>query len=590
MKKILSTAFTFADKTTKFFIKNDDLYIVLVSILIGVLAGYGNIFFRYLITICQDIFYGGSNEAMLYILQKQPFYKILFFPAIGGLLVGLIGTLFKSAKGHGIPDVIKAVILNKKIHPVVALTKTISSSITIGSGGSAGREGPIVQIGAAIGSGVGRLLKFSGNRLKAALACGAAGGLASTFNAPMGGAMFAAEIIVGEFTLTTFTPIIVSSVVATVISRAYLGNDVTFIAPAYHLINPVELVFYALMGFILALLGVLFIKFYYFFENRFISLKIPPFLKPALGGLLLGIIALYSRRIMGVGYATIEDILYGRLTADLLFILIFLKMIATTFTLSSGGSGGLFVPSLLIGAATGGFFGSIMHLIFPNITAYSGAYGLVAMSGMLAATMRAPLTSILIIFEITQSYEIILPLMLTSIIANFVANWFENESIFTYTLTKEGVMLKRNVEESILSNIKVRDVMLKDNLVTFRKQTPFEDILKSLQKADHMYFPIVDAENNLIGMLSLDDIKSVLFDESLKKLLLADDICRKKDLVYINPDNNLNNALGKMVNKDLGAIPVIQPLNGKLKLVGLLRRSDVMAAYNKAYMSQNVKF
>jgi len=457
---------------TKFLYKHDELFMLFISIIIGVLAGYGNLVFRFLIEFFQKIIFGSSNEAMLYILEAQPFYKILLAPAVGGLLVGLISLLFKSAKGHGVPDVLKAVILGKKVPPFVAIIKTISSSITIGTGGSAGREGPIIQIGAALGSGVGRLLKFTGNKLRTVLACGASGGLAATFNAPMGGAMFASEIIVGDFSLKTFSPIIVTSVIATVVSRHYLGDNITFSAPPYQFKEPIELIFYALMGIFCAFIGILFIKVFYKTEEFFDKLTIPSYLKPALGGFILGLLALFSRRIMGVGYATIMDILNGNLLIPILFILIFLKIIATSLTLSSGGAGGLFVPSLFIGAASGGFFGSIVHSLYPLHTASPGAYALVAMSAMLASTMRAPITAILIIFEITHSYQIILPLMICTIISNVMSNFLYNESIFTYPLTKEGIRIRKSIEESILNTIKVKDVMIKDNIITFKKSTP----------------------------------------------------------------------------------------------------------------------
>jgi CIC family chloride channel protein len=558
-----------------------------ISIVIGVLAGYGNIIFRFLIEFFQQLVFGNSNEAMLYILEEQPFYKILLAPAFGGLIVGFLSMLFKSAKGHGVPDVIKAVILGKKVSPFVAVIKTLSSSITIGTGGSAGREGPIIQIGAALGSGVGQLLKFTGSRLKTVLACGASGGLAATFNAPMGGAMFASEIIVGDFSLKTFSPIIVTSVLATVVSRHYLGNNITFSAPQYQFKDPIELVFYAILGFFCALIGILFIKIFYKTEEGFEKLNIPSYLKPALGGFMLGLLALFTRRVMGVGYATIMDILNGNLAIVVLFLLIFLKIIATSLTLSSGGAGGLFVPSLFIGAATGGFFGNIFHILYPMQTASSGAYALVAMSAMLASTMRAPITSILIIFEITHSYQIILPLMTCTIIADVVSNFLYKESIFTYPLSKEGIKIRKSTEESILSSIFVRDVMLKDNIVTFKKSTPLYEIIAGIQKAEHLNFPVVDNDNNLVGMLSLDDIKSIVFDESVKPLLVADDICRKSDITYVYPDNTLADAMSKMGLRDLGALPVVEKTNNnKLRLVGLLRRGDIIMAYNKAFMAK----
>ena len=565
------------------FTNHNDLFMVLVSLLIGILAGYGNLIFRYLIEFFQDFFYGATGGAILSTLQQAPFYKIILLPAIGGLLVGLISITFKSAKGHGVPDVIKAVTTNRTISPFVAIVKSISSSITIGSGGSVGREGPIVQIGAAIGSGVGKILNLPREKMKSVIACGASGGLAATFNAPIGGAMFAAEVILGGFGIKTFTPIIVSSVIATVISRTYLGNNVTFEAPTYLLVSPLELVFYIILGLLCAIVGVMFIRIFYSVEEKFEALTIPSFIKPALGGLLFGFLALLSRRVMGVGYETIFDILNGNISFFILISLVFMKMIASALILGSGGSGGLFVPALFIGAALGGGCGEIFHYLFPTITAGSGAYGLVAMGAMLAATMRAPLTAILIIFEITQSYEIILPLMLATIIANVAANWLEKETIFTWILAKEGIRIKK-IDEDVLNTIKVKDVML-TKITTFSKSTPFKKIMEDIQRSAHMYYPVLNENNSLTGMLSLDDIKSILFEEGLQDILVADEICTKKDLIYISPNDDLSEAIRKMGSKDLGAIPVVEKHGDELKLKGLVRRSDILLTYNKAVLN-----
>ncbi|UOD35746.1 chloride channel protein [Deferribacteraceae bacterium V6Fe1] len=573
---------------TNFIDEHEEIKISFVAVLIGLAAGYGNILFRYLIGLVQKLSYGSKDEFILYLLKTEPFYKVLFVPALGGLTVGLIGLLFKSAKGHGVPDVIKAIALNKKISSSVALIKTVSSAITLGTGGSAGREGPIVQIGASIGSGIGRLFKYSTERMKGAIACGAAGGLAATFNAPIGGAMFAAEVLLGEFGLKTFSPIIISSVIATTVSRAYLGNHVTFEAPTYMLKSFMELPLYAILGVVCAFVGVAFIRIFYKFEDYFEELNIPRFVKPALGGLLMGVIAIFSREIIGVGYDTIHEILISERVGVILIVILVLKILATSFTLGSGGSGGLFVPSLFLGAATGGFMGWLFNLLFPNITAFSGAYGLVAMSAMLAAMIRAPLTSILIIFEITQNYQIILPLMLSAIIANVVANFLEKESIFTWILKKQGINIKRGAEESVLNGILVKDIMEKD-ILTFHEDTPFREIKEGFKKARNNYFPVLDSDDNLVGIISIEDIRSVLFEEGIEDIVVAGEISTKSDLVYLLPDENLAQALKKFNKKDLGALPVVEKLeNGKLKFLGLLRRSDIAYAYNRAVAEVNL--
>jgi CIC family chloride channel protein len=574
-------------KLKKFLNEHDDLYMVSIAVLIGVLAGYGNLLFRFLIGFFQNLFYGTKSEYVLEVLQNTPFYKIVLIPALGGLLVGLISISFKFAKGHGVPDVMKAIALSRTISPSIAIIKSVSSAITLGSGGSAGREGPIVQIGAAIGSGVGKVFSFSSARMKTVVACGAAGGLAATFNAPIGGAMFAAEVLIGEFGLKTFSPIIVSSVIATVVSRAHLGDHVTFEAPEYVIKSILELPLYSVLGIICAVVGVIFIRFFYAVEERFEALEIPSWSKPALGGLLMGVVALFSRDVMGVGYDTIDAILKHD-TGFILLFLVGLKIIATSLTLGSGGSGGLFVPSLYIGAATGGFFGWFVNLIFPSMTGGSGAYGLVAMSAMLAATIRAPLTAILIIFEITQSYTVILPLMLSAIIANIFANWIEKESIFTWVLTKQGVKIKKGTEQSVLENLRVGDVMMKGG-ITFKEDTHFREVLEGVKEANQMYFPVLSPEGYLKGMLSLDDIRGILFEEGLEDIVVAGEICTKDNVIFVTEEDSLLTAMERLGMKDLGALPVVEKEGEMLKVVGLLRRGDIIIAYNKSVASMKVK-
>jgi len=566
--------------------KHDDLYMVLIAVLVGASAGYGNIVFRYLISFFQNLFYGTKSEYVLEVLNNTPFYKIILVPAIGGLMVGLISIMFKFAKGHGVPDVMKAIALNRSISPLIAVIKAVSSAITLGTGGSAGREGPIVQIGAAIGSGIGKVFKFSSARMKTVIACGAAGGLAATFNAPIGGAMFAAEVLLGEFGLKTFSPIIISSVIATVVSRAHLGDNVTFDAPEYVLHSVFELPLYTIMGMVCAVVGIVFIRVFYKIEETFEEMTLPSWLKPALGGLLMGCIALLSRDVMGVGYDTIDAILRHE-TGFFLIVLVGLKIIATSLTLGSGGSGGLFVPSLYIGAATGGFFGWVVNLIFPTMTGGSGAYGLVAMSAMLAATIRAPLTAILIIFEITQSYTVILPLMMTAIVANIFAGWLEKESIFTWVLTKQGVRIRKGAEESVLEKLHVGDVMMKD-ITTFREDTPFRQVLEGVKLANHSYFPVLDSNGYLVGMLSLDNIREIIFEEGLEDIVVAGEICTRDNILYVKIEDTLLTATEMLGIKDLGALPVVHEEDGKLKLMGLLKRGDIIMHYNKSVASMKV--
>ncbi len=562
-----------------FFRQHEMVAVLSVATLIGVAAGFGNIVFRSLIHWFQGVFFGIDSEVMLYALQEAPIWQILLVPAFGGLLVGLIKHFVPSANGSGVSEVIKSIAFKRPISIMQGIMRTLTSGITLGSGGSAGREGPIVLIGAAIGSSVGRLFGFSSNRLSTATACGASGGLAATFNTPMSGAMFSAEVLMGEFGLKSFSPIIISAVTATVVSRYWYGNKVTFIAPEYLMNSHWELILYALMGAFIALAAVFFTRFHFFAADAFGKLDVPTWIKPAIGGLMLGVIAIFCRNIMGVGYGTIIGILEGNITGIILLVFVFLKIVATSLTLGSGGSGGHFVPSLFVGASAGGFFGWLMQLIFPDI-AGGGTYALVGMAAMLGAIMRAPITSIFMIFEITQSYQIVLPAMIACIIAYVAAGAIEKDSIFTWSLSREGFKFGKGVEQSVLGGIHVRDIMLTD-IIKFREDTTFIEIRQSIERKPHAYFPVVDDGGHLTGIISLNDLKNLFFKSEGTLSLTAKDIGIRKNLITVKEDETLLEALMDFGIKDVGDLPVVRHTPQGMLLVGLLRRSDIIIAYNK---------
>lgn len=558
----------------------EELAVVGVAMTIGCAAGFGNIVFRSLISFFQELFFGIESEIVLYGLQKTPAWKIMLIPALGGLMVGLITYFIKAARVHGVPEVIKAASLRQPIALSKGIIKTITAAITLGTGGSAGREGPIVLIGATIGSSIGRLFGFSSARTGTAIACGAAGGLAATFNAPMAGAMFAAEVLLGEFGIRTFSPVLISAVTAVVVSRAWYGNDVTFTAPPYTFTNFWELPFYAVLGVITAITAVIFIRSYYAIGGAFKRLEVPAWIKPAIGGLLMGMIAVLCRNIMGVGYGTINEILTGQLTGVILFLFVFLKIVATSLTLGSGGSGGQFVPSLFIGASVGGFFGWAVYAIFPDLSGFSGAFAIVGMGAMLAAVTKAPITAIFMIFEITQSYQIVLPIMICAGIANVVANRIEKDSIFTWSLSREGFKLSHGIEQNILNSIKVKDVMLTD-IIVFNEGTPFSDIKASVKRKPHAYFPVIDKNGYLTGVISLNDLKNVIFHEKSHGGIKAGDIGVRKNIITVTPEETLAEAMQDFGVKEVGDLPVVERTAGGMKLLGLLRRSDIIIAYNK---------
>jgi CIC family chloride channel protein len=354
---------------------NEHTIMVILAVIVGAAGGLGAVGFRYLISIFQTLAYGGEND-LLQLVVNLPWYYRVTIPVIGGLIVGPLVYFFaREAKGHGVPEVMEAVaIKGGVIRKRVVVVKTLASAISISTGGSVGREGPIVQIGSAIGSALGQFMKVSADRMRILVGCGAAAGIAATFNAPIAGSMFALEIILGDFGLATFSPIVISSVVATAVSRAYLGDTPAFIVPVYELVSAWELPMYLFLGLFCALVGITFTKTLYRIEDLFDEIKFPEYLKGIIGGLFLGVASLVFPQILGVGYGAIDMALMQQMAWWLLLVLVPAKILATSITIGSGGSGGIFAPSLFLGAMAGGVFGAVVHQLFPNITASPGAY------------------------------------------------------------------------------------------------------------------------------------------------------------------------------------------------------------------------
>ena len=392
--------------------------------------------------------------------------------------------------------------------------------------------------------------------------------------------MFAAEVLLGKYGVRTFSPLIISAVTATVISRAYFGDEITIQSPDYVLKSAAELPLYAIMGIFIALISVFFIRFFYKVSDAFAFLPLPKWLKPAIGGLLMGILGAFCINIMGVGYGTIIEILQNKIPWYILIVFVFLKIVATSLTLGSGGSGGQLVPSLFIGAAAGGFFGGLMQYIFPSIAGNPETYALVGMGAMLAAVIRAPITSILILFEITQSYHIVLPVMITCIIANMISASIEKDSIFTWTLTRAGFNINHGIDKSILESVKVKDIMLTD-IIAFNDNTSILDIKKSIEKKPHAYFPVVNDEGYLTGVISLNDLKEEIFSGKNLETTLAKDFGARRNIITVSPEETLEQAMRDFGIKEVGDLPVVEIEEKGMKLVGLLRRSDIIIAYNK---------
>lgn len=516
---------------------------LLMAVIIGMVGGYGAVGFRRAIAFVENIAFGSAQPGVEF-LQNIPWYWRLLLPIIGGLIVGpIVAFLATEAKGHGVPEVMMAIATRGGIiRGRVAAAKIVASAVTIGTGGSAGSEGPIVQIGSSVASLLGQWFKVSARRLKTFVGCGAAAGIAATFNAPVAGMLFSMEIVLGNFGMSQMSPIIVSSVVATAVSRRYLGAAPAFAVPEYIIQSPFELIHYAFLGIAAGIVAVSFTLTLDKTETFFEKLRVPEWTKPAIGGLIIGIVgAIGFPHVYGVGYEFIEEALLGHLPFAMLALLVIAKILATSATLGSGGSGGIFAPSLFMGAMLGGVVWYGAHALTPDLVAPNyGAYSLVGMAAVVAAATHAPMQAILIIFELTGGYEVILPVMLSSIIAVVISQKLESESIYTIKLKAKGIQLWEGKEINILRGIKVGDVMRAD-----KKTVPHNMRLRPLldtisNDTLHTTLFVLNKKQDLTGFISFNEIRSVLFDvEALEPILVANDIANH-DLSTVTPSDSLD--------------------------------------------------
>lgn len=555
------------------------LFLVLLATVIGTLTGLGAVLFLLLIRLVESFFFGTLFPAM----GSAP-YLIFLLPALGGLVIGpLIHYFPREAKGDGVPSAMESVALRAGIiEPRTVALRTVTSAVTIGSGGSVGREAPIAQIGAAVGSAVGQFLRVSGERMRSLVGCGAAGGIAAVFNAPMGGVFFALEVLLGDFSAQTFPPIVIASVAAVAVSRAFLGNVLIFRVPQFVLASLPQILFCALLGAACGVIAHLFIRTLDSAERKFSSSGIPVWLRAAVGGGMTGFIAIGFPQVLGTDEIALDQALHGSLPWFLLLGIGLLKIVATSFSLGSGGSGGVLGPSLFIGGMIGALAGTAANAVFPAVAGTVGGYTLVGMAAFLAPVVGAPLTAILILFEMTGDYAIILPLLVAVISAMLVSGRFSRFSLYTHSLHKRGVDLVRGREEGVLKTLLVRDVMRME-AVTIPPSATFRQLSSRFLETPIDYFYLNDDEGSLCGVVSFMDIRPYLMEEGLSDLVRVEDIATP-DPISVTPGENLFEVLIKFGYKNVPVLPVISDPHTR-RLIGIIHRKDVLEAYQRRIIS-----
>ncbi|MDY6834020.1 MAG: chloride channel protein [Chloroflexota bacterium] len=579
---------------------------IILSIGVGVIAGLGAVGFRYLIEAFQKVFFVYCADWFSFLGD----YYVIILPVLGGLLFGpLVYFLAREAKGEGPPEVMEAVLVRGgRIRAIVAPIKVLASSLCISSGGSVGREGPIVQIGASAGSTIGEWLRLPEYWMKTLVLCGAAGGVAATFNAPIGGVLFALEVLQRRFIVPHMGFILISAVAAEFAAYPFLGDSPSFIIPGYEMTSNWEMLAFVLLGIMAGWLSIMFIRIFFFTEALFSHVRIPGYLKPACGGLLIGVTGFFFPEVFGVGYGEIEGLggsftnlsrgpvdmvlanqplnrdLVGGLTItglQLMFILVFVKIFATSITLGSGGSGGVFAPSLFIGAMLGGVVGTVANETSPGLVGPAGAFALVGMGAFFAATVQGPFTAIIILFEMTRDYDLILPLMVAVVASTLVARAISRESIYTMRLVRRGVDIHRQEHADIMRDVTVGEVMTRG----FPSVLPtmlVSDLAEEFRQKEHHGFPVVDEYGQLFGIVTLHDIERFI-DPRNPNMTVADIATKTPIVAY--PDQSVHDAIRQLGGQEVGRIPVVDRDNPK-KLLGVLRRYDIIKAYTRALANQ----
>ena len=562
---------------------------------IGLIAGLGSIAFHYL---CQlgihyflDMAAGyrpppPAGEHHLLPSTSVPFnrWMLLILPALGGILSGwLVYTFAPEAEGHGTDAAINS-YHNKGgfIRGRVPFVKTIASAITLTTGGSGGREGPIAQIGAGFGSFLATKLKLSDRERRIMMAAGVGAGVGSIFRAPLAGALFAAEVLYRDpdFESEVIIPAGISSVVAYCVFCLRFGWGSLFSSPPFNFQNPLELGPYLILALVLVITGIFYVKTFYGTIHLFESIKkVPNHIKPAIGGLLTGIVGFFLPHTLAFGYGFAQKAIDNELAIPFLLSLALGKVLTTSFSIGSGGSGGVFGPSIVIGGAMGGVVGQIFHAIMPTVVTEPGAFVVVGMAGFFTAVSNTPISTIIFVSEMTNSYHLLLPSLLVCSVAYLASR--------RYTIFHRQVQSKVDSPAhagdffvDILQTFRVNDLMpLVQKVSLIPQDMPFVAFKRYFSETKQHYFPVMDEEKRLVGIFSINDIRGVLFAPEIEQLVVMKDV-GTSDIILTTPEEDLNTVLKKFTTRNIDSLPVVRADDHGI-LLGMLNRREVITFYNQ---------
>ena len=550
------------------------LRMVILAALVGVGAGLGAVLFRFMIEGGTRLFTGyldyaavpGSPHGYLPGVGR---WFVVVTPVVAGLLYGpLVYRFAREARGHGVPEVMLAVARSGgRIRPQVAVVKALASALCIAGGGSVGREGPIVQIGSALGSSLAQLFRLDERRIRLLVACGAAGGIAATFNAPLAGVFFAMELILRQWATESFGMVVITSVTASVIGRAVLGNTPFLVLPAFGVDHLTEYPLFAVLGLVAGLAGVGFSRVLYWIEDACDwAWRGPEWLRPAVGGLLLGALLLALPQMYGVGYPVLGRAVAGGYAIGFLLALLVGKVVACSLTIGIGGSGGVFAPSLFCGAMLGAVFGEVVHIVAPGVGSV-GAYALVGMGALFAGAARAPITAVVIMFELTGEYTIILPLMLAIVLATGISHLVSSDTVYTRKLLRRGVDIDEPADAAV-GRLPVGEVM-SEVPTTIRSDAALRAVAVTFASSGASSLPVLDQDERYLGVLTAHEIMDAVASAEVTDV---GSLCSPVEPA--TPTTPLAAVL-RQLDQGADAVPVV---TDDAVLVGWVRHGDVLRA------------
>ena len=558
---------------------SENAILLAFAVAIGLVGALGVVAFYRCIDLAYTVFYRWTGNVLG--RGVLAIYRPLITAAGLTTAWALVRSLRGREGGENVAAVQLAVARRQGEVPArPGLVRTLAAAVTLGSGGSAGSEGPVAVLGATVGSSLGRAFRFDAERVKVLVGAGAAAAISASFNAPLAGAFFALEEVLGSLGVAAFPPVVVAAVLAAVVSRAFLGNHPAFPIPAEYgfTLKREVVLLYPLLGIVAGLVSVLYVRTFFGAEAFAKRLKLRPWMLPVLGGLVVGLMVWASGGVLvGYGHLAVRVQVFGRMAWTTLALLALGKILATSITMGTGGTGGVFTPSLYIGAATGGAFGVAMMQLFPSLQLHPEPYALVGMGAVVGAATQAPITAILIVFEMTNDYAIVIPLMMATVIATVVARHVEPDSLYSGWLRRRGEHLEHGADRDVLAGVLVGDVY--DRAApAIPADATLEHLLEQLGRADRTEYPVVDEDGTLLGIVSVAELARAAREApSLGPVLLAADLAGPSETV--TPSDTLLDAVHRMGVRGTGSLPVVE--GEECRLLGMLGRAEVLAAYQR---------